>query len=265
MLKCKNLAKNFNFHFLGKFSQNKNVPNILKRSIKVEKSEDFENAEMSKPIVKEEARSKPLDKYFGLKIASSVSLQKESVQERRKKALVRNKQIKGFLLDRNYNDTETPLCLVDVAPEPLVQPQTLIKERNQIYRKQGVRSQAWRTRQMMKDVTSASGPFDQTQPRRAGTRSQSHNGVMKELEFLPKKPLPLHMLDLPEEEFKVYKSSPIFVNQMDSIAPPVGHKRKDAFGLIENNHLYQDTVCDNVVYGRFPQPGESEHELVLGI
>ena len=178
---------------------------------------------------------------------------------------MRNKQIKGFLLDRNYNDTETPLCLVDVAPEPLVQPQTLIKERNQIYRKQGVRSQAWRTRQMMKDVTSASGPFDPTQPRRAGTRSQSHNGVMKELEFLPKKPLPLHMLDLPEEEFKVYKSSPIFVNQMDSIAPPVGHKRKDAFGLIENNHLYQDTVCDNVVYGRFPQPGESEHELVLGI
>ena len=125
MLKCKNLAKHYNFHFLGKFSQNKNVPNILKRSIKVEKSEDFEKAEMSKPIVKEEARSKPLDKYFGLKIASSVSLQKESVQERRKKALVRNKQIKGFLLDRNYNDTETPLCLVDVAPEPLVQPQTL--------------------------------------------------------------------------------------------------------------------------------------------
>ena len=232
----------------------------------MEKSEDVVKAEMSKPIVKEEARSKHLDKYFGLKIASSVSLQKESVQERRKKALVRNQQIKGFLLDRNYNDTETPLCLVDVAPEPLVQPQTLIKERNQIYRKQGVRSQAWRTRQMMKDVTSASGPFDPTQPRRAGTRSQSHNGVMKELEFLPKKPLPLHMLDLPQEEFKAYKSSPIFVNQMDSIAPSsVGHQRLNAFGLIENIHLYQAAACDNVVDGRYPQPGESEHELVLGI
>ena len=260
------MAKNYN-HFLGKFSQNKNVPNILKRSIKVEKSEDFENAEMSKPIVKEEARSKPLDKYFGLKIASSVSLQKESVQERRKKALVRNKQIKGFLLDRNYNDTETPLCLVDVAPEPLVQPQTLIKERNQIYRKQGVRSQAWRTRQMMKDVTSASGPFDPTQPRRAGTRSQSHNGVMKELEFLPKKPLPLHMLDLPRKELEnqVYKSSQFSLNQTASISPPVGHERMHGLGGIENNHLYQDAACDNVVYGRFPQPGESEHELVLGI
>ena len=59
----------------------------------MERSEDFAMAEMSEPIVKEEARSKPLDKYFGLKIASSVSLQKESVQERRKKALVRNKHL----------------------------------------------------------------------------------------------------------------------------------------------------------------------------
>ena len=118
---------------------------------------------------------------------------------------------------------------------------------------------------MMKDVASASVPLVPSKTQRVVTRSRSHKGVMKELEFLPKKPLPLHMLDLPEEEFRAYKSSPIFVNQMDSIAPPVGHKRKDAFGLIENNHLYQDTVCDNVVYGRFPQPGESEHELVLGI
>ena len=120
---------------------------------------------------------------------------------------------------------------------------------------------------MMKDVTSASGPFDPTQLRRAGTRSQSHNGVMKELEFLPKKPLPLHMLDLPRKELEnqVYKSSQFSLNQTASVSPPVGHERMHGLGGIENNHLYQDAACDNVVYGRFPQPGESEHELVLGI
>ena len=118
---------------------------------------------------------------------------------------------------------------------------------------------------MMKDVASASGPLVPLKTQRAGTRSQSHNGVMKELEFLPKKPLSLHMLNLPEEEFEALKSSPIYANQMDSMAPSVGHYRMDAFGLIENNHLYQAAACDNVVDGRFPQPGESEHELVLGI
>ena len=119
---------------------------------------------------------------------------------------------------------------------------------------------------MMKDVAPASGPLVPLKTQRAGTRSQSHKGVIKQLEFLPKKPLPLHMLNLPEEEFEALKSSPIYVNQMDSIAPSsVGHQRLNAFGLIENIHLYQAAACDNVVNGRFPQPGESEHELVLGI
>ena len=235
----------------------------------MERSEDFAMAEMSEPIVKEEARSKPFDKYFGLnlKIAGSISLQQESVQNRRNEVLERNEQIKGFLLDGNYNDTETPLSLIDVAPEPLVKPQTLIKERNQIYREQGVRSQAWRTRQMMKDVASASVPLVPSKTQRVVTRSRSHKGVMKELEFLPKKPLPLHMLDLPRKELEnqVYKSSQFSLNQTASISPPVGHERMHGLGGIENNHLYQDAACDNVVYGRFPQPGESEHELVLGI
>ena len=60
-------------------------------------------------------------------------------------------------------------------------------------------------------------------------------------------------------------TSAFFVDQIDSATPPVGHQILDASRLIENDHLYQDSSCDKFVYGKFPQPGESEHELVLGI